>query len=751
MDTHFDKYLEFDSFLPVYKSSTDKTETTRRFMQLVLAQDLSEVGGTGFVIKAKNALGEVFALKGIKKTPEVNYKAAKQAFEQEFYNQKELSFIKGFPDVYGMGYAEGDPYILMEWIEGITLDKARAQLPVNKGGRGVDAKVLSEIALSVLATLKGITTLRRPIIHRDISPRNIMISTEDLSLTDQVVSGKFETFLIDFGSSAKALPVNEGFTVASNILRGVTQEYAPPEMLSADIEGILDKRYSQKIDLYSLCSVLYELYAGHTPYRLAYRHDESAYLVKTNNPPIPLTPVEERDELFCKIIMGGLISNQEERLSIAAFYDLLMQWQMNHFNVTPLSYSEWAIPKTITSELLNRNNTEILNPGVKERREARIARWEAEQAEEQKRLKRHRRRKFIAAGMLVFIISAVISIGLFKSVLDENAQELLELQEAQMAQEKANQERAEAAFKMAQEAQAQEGRSLRLAQEIKTGLWGYLDENGDWLIEPKYSEAPGKFQDGLAPMRIGLSSSTKEGLFGFIDESGELVIDAQFSEVLGFSEGLCGAQDPQTHLWGFINKDGNWVIPAEFSEVHEFSCGMAPVATNEEMPLWGFIDYQGAWIFDKRFIQLGSMSEDGLAPAVDNSFMWGFINPDGSWAIEAQYFGAKNFSEGKAPVIIDETSKLWAYIDVNGSLVIDPAFSEVKDFKSGKAPAKDPNTNLWGLIDELGAWTIEPSYPWMGPIANKQMSALDPETSTYGYLNFDNEWVIKPGYAKIMY
>lgn len=70
-----------------------------------------------------------------------------------------------------------------------------------------------------------------------------------------------------------------------------------------------------------------------------------------------------------------------------------------------------------------------------------------------------------------------------------------------------------------------------IAAVKKDGLWGYIDKEGNWVLEPQYEEAK-SFSNGLA----GIS---KEGLWGFIDMSGEVVMPCIYENVDYWNEKNC--------------------------------------------------------------------------------------------------------------------------------------------------------------------------------------------------------------------
>lgn len=275
------RILYLDEFEIPYAMTEDrKAAYSRRFLTLFANEGQKEHrGGSGCVLRVFNACGEVFALKRlvVQERPamadDALYERAvqgqREAFRKEYECQQRLSGFRGFPKLYGFGSLEGEPIILMEWIEGITLKEARPQLAV-PGDREqrlspLVAALLGEELFSLLARMDY---LDESFIHRDISPNNIMFRTAKRSLAEQLEAEEFDLCLIDFGSSSSVAEMGASFTVDRSLLRKATPEYAPPEMLTNDMPDLDARRKSPAIDVYALGSVLYELVSGHTPYRL---------------------------------------------------------------------------------------------------------------------------------------------------------------------------------------------------------------------------------------------------------------------------------------------------------------------------------------------------------------------------------------------------------------------------------------------------------------------------------------------------
>ena len=266
-----------DFSAPLSLSDADRPSYVRRFVTLFVLQGQGHRGGTGRVEHARNAQGEHLALKLLslphrrdgetEDDYERRVRASRSAFEREYECHILLSGLKGFPRLYGRGTIDGVPCIVMEWVEGITLDRARRQLAVDGCGR-VSPLVAARLGRDLFDLVARMGYVEGGFVHRDISPRNVMVRTSRLSLEQQVDEGVFDRYLIDFGSSAESEPRSTSFTSENAVFRGATADFAPPEMLSDDIPGLAELRKSPAIDVYAAASVVYQLACGQAPYDL---------------------------------------------------------------------------------------------------------------------------------------------------------------------------------------------------------------------------------------------------------------------------------------------------------------------------------------------------------------------------------------------------------------------------------------------------------------------------------------------------
>lgn len=310
-------------------ATSEDPDTIRRFTTLL---DCGAVGGGSHHLrKVANTEGETFALKTLwpldsreGNGPAVTPSGIKTLTE-EYRNLAAVSLLSGFAKTYGYGYTGNTPAILMEWIEGLPLRDAVAELTDPAEGGRIPANTVAAIGKRLGEVLLGAQKLDAPFAHRDISLRNIIIRTTRRPLAQQIAHCSFDLCLVDLGSSSIKRS-DPSFTMSTGIWRNGTPEFAPPEMLSNDIPELAPLRTSPSIDTYELCSVLYTLYAGHTPYRLNEHMGHSPYLYKIEHEPEPLEARVPGDQKLVDIIMSGIRNEQSQRAPLSTVTGKLDAW-----------------------------------------------------------------------------------------------------------------------------------------------------------------------------------------------------------------------------------------------------------------------------------------------------------------------------------------------------------------------------------------------------------------------------------------
>jgi outer membrane protein assembly factor BamB/tRNA A-37 threonylcarbamoyl transferase component Bud32 len=241
-------------------------------------QVLEKVGQGGFaaVYKVKD-LQLLSALRAIKEmddrqlSPQERQEAI-AAFDQEALILARLMH-PNLPRIYDHFEEQRRWYLVMDYIEGETLDKILARSPQGK----LPVEQVIQYALQLCKVLKYLHTQVPPIIFRDLKPSNIMLTHED------------HLYLIDFGIARFFKPEKARDTMPLG-----SPGYAAPEQYS--------KQTTPQSDIYSLGATLHHLLSGRDP-----SDDPFTF------PPLQLEPHDSITQAVANLIAQMVEMKREER------------------------------------------------------------------------------------------------------------------------------------------------------------------------------------------------------------------------------------------------------------------------------------------------------------------------------------------------------------------------------------------------------------------------------------------------------
>ncbi|MFT3691952.1 MAG: serine/threonine-protein kinase [Kofleriaceae bacterium] len=204
---------------------------------------------------------------------------------------------------------DGRPYIVMEFVEGVTLASAMAQGPVPLGG-------LVQIATEVFSALAAAHAIG--IVHRDLKPDNVLVTNEG------------HAKVLDFGIAKLApdLQSAQSPRTATGALLG-TPHYMAPEQITG--KGMIDAR----TDVYAAGVMLYEAITGRRPFDGETLFDLMRAHLETP-PPSPKYLRPELPVAFEEVVLAAMAKRPEDRFqSIAA-----MSQALQHAS-TDLTPDQW--------------------------------------------------------------------------------------------------------------------------------------------------------------------------------------------------------------------------------------------------------------------------------------------------------------------------------------------------------------------------------------------------------------------------
>ena len=241
--------------------------------------------------------------------------------------QRHLAWLNhpGIVKLYDVGETErGDPYFVMEHVEGPTLEDYCRDY-------GPDTDETLRIFVQICKAVSHFHHLQ--VIHRDLKPTNILISSPD---------GVAVPKIVDFGLSKATHPGLQSLSDPSSGTVG-TWFYLSPETVFGKKPGIA-------ADVYSLGAILHEMLVGLPPFHELVTASESEMYeaLRNRTPPTPSSILSQRAALhessrdqeeskrritrmrngLDAILLQALAKNPEHRFASAADMAMAVEKQM---------------------------------------------------------------------------------------------------------------------------------------------------------------------------------------------------------------------------------------------------------------------------------------------------------------------------------------------------------------------------------------------------------------------------------------
>lgn len=215
--------------------------------------------------------------------------------------------------IYDYSDHEGQPYLVMKFVEGQTLKARLNQGPLDR----------QEILRIVEAVGAGLSYAHRSgILHRDIKPSNVLLATDG------------QIYLADFGL-ARIAAAGES-TISSDMMVG-TPQYISPEQAKGS------RNLDEGTDIYSFGVLLYELVVGRvpftsdTPYSIIHDHIYSPL-------PLPRQVRPDVSEGVERVLLKALAKERSDRYAT-------VQDMVQAFKAAFLAAPEASASPVATSEV----------------------------------------------------------------------------------------------------------------------------------------------------------------------------------------------------------------------------------------------------------------------------------------------------------------------------------------------------------------------------------------------------------------
>ncbi len=238
-------------------------------------------GGMGAVYKASRAADELNLTVAVKI---IAARFKSEWLRQHFLQERQLLATLNHPHIARLidgGFADGgEPYLVMEYVEGRSLDTYCEQ-------ENLDVGQIVRLFLQLCEAVAH--THRNLVVHRDLKPSNVLVNSQGVLK------------LLDFGAAKLLDASGDGAPATRMGLRAFTPDYASPEQ-------IFGQTVTVSSDVYSLGVILYRILSGRLPFDL--QHQSSAALLRNFQDTRPAPP----SDAVTRVASGGGQAEESRRI-----------------------------------------------------------------------------------------------------------------------------------------------------------------------------------------------------------------------------------------------------------------------------------------------------------------------------------------------------------------------------------------------------------------------------------------------------
>jgi len=239
-------------------------------------------------------------------------------FVQMFFDEARLAMRLHHPSIvhiYEFGEQDDSYFLAMEWVDGVALSKI---IRTARESGGVPPPVAAKVLANVAEALHYAHHLRdddgRPlnIVHRDVSPQNVMVSFDGA------------TKLLDFGIAKATLSHAK---TGDGQVKGKFAYMSPQQCMGEAVDG--------RADVFALGVVLWETLTGQPLYHRKTQYETMRAVIED---PVPrlLEHAPQVGQAMAEIVERALAKDPDERFPTAGDMQIALErWLAVHHEVVP--------------------------------------------------------------------------------------------------------------------------------------------------------------------------------------------------------------------------------------------------------------------------------------------------------------------------------------------------------------------------------------------------------------------------------
>lgn len=262
-------------------------------------------GGMGRVWAARNISSVLQRIVAVKTA--IRRAEQKTELRHLFMDEARIALLVRHPNVCGVnefGEHEGVLYQVMEWCDGASLRQVLDRLPGGRMEIPIAVRIMAKVSAGLHAAHELLDDDGVPmhVVHRDVSPQNILIST-----TGQVK-------VTDFGVAKSNGQLHR--PLGSAEVKGKLSYIAPEQVMGGEVD--------RRADIFALGSILYEATTGHCPFSCEGSPSTLYQLISQ-----PIVPPEKWVPSYppelSQIVLGALGKDPAERYGSAEQFGVALE------------------------------------------------------------------------------------------------------------------------------------------------------------------------------------------------------------------------------------------------------------------------------------------------------------------------------------------------------------------------------------------------------------------------------------------
>ena len=248
------------------------------------------------------------------------------------------------------------------------------------------------------------------------------------------------------------------------------------------------------------------------------------------------------------------------------------------------------------------------------------------------------------------------------------------------------------------------------------GLWGFVDEKGDRVIECKYYDVKNFEENGTCIVKLKSNNYSHV----LINRQGEVIIDTSpiksiMKDHVGyFNIEPFNGKDTTTaqiaRMKVLVNTKGE-IISEQYSKLYYLNDYEMYLGVKDTKLMAIDKNEKPLFIPKRSYTEMYYPDEEYGRIAVNKDLKSGFVDFEGNEVIPLIYDLAYEFTDGLSMVVNNDKH---GFIDIDGNIIIDLKYKEAEPFNHGLAPVKDDDDANYYYINKVDEKQFNQEYKYAG-------------------------------------